>query len=170
MRLGSSDLNKLLSKAAKLEAHILKEPVDVKGYQKKWYAEKKAVLGREDDSKHTISLPVIAQAKLPGSRRPQPEDRRGSRYLSPVAGESPKAPQVMFTCPDSQSPVPSHKEAHFTLPSARPIRRKQSEQELEKILALCDTEETHRKVLQEDLNKEVKARGKGRSTSLDTKR
>jgi len=118
LRLGSRDLDKLLGKAAKLEAQILKEPVNVRAYQRKWYADyqAKSVPSMKNGGK---LLPLI---------------RKGSPAQGVKKHVIRVSPDPVERLADSGSGV------HL-----RRVRRKQSEQELDKIFALCSTEQTTRR-------------------------
>lgn len=121
LRLGSRDLDKLLGKAAKLEAQILKEPVNVRAYQRKWYADYQA--------KSAPSMKSAGRKLLPLTRKGSPGEsvKRHVIRVSPDPGER---------LGDSGSGAQ---------PRRVRMRRKQSEQELGNILALCSTEETTRR-------------------------
>lgn len=123
LRLGSRDLDKLLGKAAKLEAQILKEPINVRAYQRKWYADYQAKSVPIMKSGKAKLLPIIKKEQL----------------KSP--GESPKRRVIRV----SPGPADRLGESTSGVQSRRVrIRRKQSEHELDKITALCSTEETAR--------------------------
>ena len=111
LRLGSRDLDKLLSKAAKLEAHLMHEPVNVHAYRRKWYADYQAK-----------SVPTMKA----GQGRLLPQIKGAGRQLSPTVIQT----QAVRGSPERT--VGNTDERGNVVVSRRlKIRRKQSEQEID---------------------------------------